>query len=92
MRAETEGQGPGPGAVGRGKVIPQRKAGSYFKIIFLKELKLMDLPRSLLKTDRSFVIISSVYFLFKLSLHELFSWIKPVRLALTLGSHSRVPP
>ena len=73
---------------------------STLNIIFLKGPKIMDLLRSLLKADRSFTMILSFYFLFKMTisrlqrwyLSNLFSWIKPVCLGLTLRSHSKFPP
>ena len=64
------------------------------KIIILKQLKFVDLYRSLLKIDHSFVVILSYqckiypvlfYFFYKglSNLSNSFSWIKPVHLALT---------
>ena len=45
---------------------------TFKKIIFLKDLKFIDLYRSLLKTERSFVItVSFTFILFILRMHDL---------------------
>ena len=70
------------------------------KIIFLKELEFMDLRGLLLKTDHYFVKNLSFNFylnwglrdLQRWHLSDLFSWIKPVPLTLTLEPYPRFPP
>ena len=72
---------------------------STLNIIFLNELKFIYLCRSLIKTDRSFVMILT-FLLFYSNwglrdlqswyLSNLFSWIKLFRQALTLGSYLKV--
>ena len=85
------------------KISERLRQVPTLKIIFLKELTCRDLYRSLLKTDRFFVMILSFYFsfvyiehctIYKGGIYEIdlqFIFMdKLVRLAVTLGSHPRV--